>query len=258
MPLRQFNYLDRKRILREHVHIVVERNGDTRRFKIKVDLEHYGFAPEARIVVEARNVEIVRRECGNVRSPKFSGHYDMSAIKNDNARFDVLIIDVATSRKLGEATGVPAENELAGLAPLLPVDGSRDLQGPAWMLEYSGSFSDQTSDAPVLLIDRTACDGSASTFLAHPLAAANILPAVMSQVLSHILFRDEYVYDPSGEDWRSGWIRMAAGLVTPPDDISQEDPSVANTGEVAEWIDQVVKVFARDHGFVAKVVQGVE
>lgn len=244
MSVRRINFLSRQKILSKDVRIQLAVSGATKRFTASADLAAYGFLGAARIFMDVTqsSMESIRFDFGTVDSPRFREE-DISRLTGDGVVFNFYVIEAETARKLGvaEAIRIKSESaELGGANSLLPVDGSRDLAGMLWSVEFDTQGSEGASDAPVLCIDKDASLGSASDFLNDAKSAALILPAAMRIILSRILLQDdEFAYDPASLAWRHAWVRFA---------INQSGdnlPGAEDKQELVRWIEQACAAFSR-------------
>ena len=77
---------------------------------------------------------------------------------------------------------------------------SLDLEGLVWRIDYSDTDQEGHTDAPILMIDRGAASGSASTFIQDPGVRAMVLPSAMREVLTKILLVDpDHEYDAASK-----------------------------------------------------------
>ncbi len=241
MPTKRIKFLNRAKILQSDIEIKLEVLGPSKRFSAKLHLDSYNFPAEAGIYIDAKQLlERIRFDFGTVARPVAQESIDISRLKGDRVTFDVIIVDLATARKLGSAETVRPTK--AGDTPehrkeLLPIDASKSLDGIVWKIEYSEQW-EGASDGPILLLDREATRGSAAHFVGNPWVRALVLPAAMREILTRILVLDEQHFDEEGTTWPQAWLRYASKLVgdLPPTHDREED--------LTHWIDRAVQKMA--------------
>lgn len=245
MSTRRFKFLDRKKILQEHLKIRLEQQGRVKRFTADLDLAGYGFPQHAEVVVEAKTLlETMRFKFGTIGGGLARATKDVSRLQSERITFNVLVLDPQTSRKFGSAETVrpiKSDNEGAGSESLLPVVLADDLEGPLWLIRYADDDGAGHSDAPILVFSRAAANGSAAVFVQEAAVRAMVMPAAFQEILTHILLSDEHDYEPEGEGWRDAWIRLASSLVG-------EDPPLderRSRSDVQEWIASAACALAR-------------
>lgn len=255
MSIRRIKFLKRKRIPREKVTISLEVNGPSKHFTAQFDLGECLFPADSRIYIDAKQMmETLRFDYGTLAKPRGSSPLDVSRLKGESIVFNLLVVDAATARKLGEALAIKATSRVdsgGSALPLLPVDGTRDLDGPLWKIEYSSTDQGGSSDAPVLLIDRQACRNSAATFMQSSAMAAAILPSAMHSILTRIAVCDEHTHDAASLKWRDGWIRFAEKCSERPYEAADE----ADAATVEQWVADSVAAFARQTHLLSNLVK---
>lgn len=245
MSTRRINFLDRQKISSKDIKIQLVVTGSSKRFTAGAQLADYKFPGAARIFVDVTqsSMDLIRFDFGTVASPAFREE-DISRLTGDSSIvFNLYVVDAATARKLGVAEAIRIKNgaaEIGGANSLLPVDGSRDLRGGIWNVEFDAQGADGSSDAPVLCVDRGASKGSVSDFMGNPQNAALILPAAMRLVLAHVLLQDsEFAYDETSIGWRHAWIRFAVHQAGDP------LPDEEHKDQISAWIEQACAAFSR-------------
>lgn len=144
---------------------------------------------------------------------------------------------------MGDAPNGPKE--------LLPIDASRSLEGIFWKIDYCENW-EGASDAPVLLLDKSATRGSAATLVSNHWIRALVFPSVFREILTKVLLLDEHVYENDGTTWRDAWLRFASKFIgqEPPRAESEEIP----TEEILNWIDQAVAKMATKSQFLNNLI----
>jgi len=248
MALRKFNYLERQRITRDDVILSYLSVGGRQRLRVSAQLERYNFPLDAHVFLDARRMEIRRFDLGTVGGARLEREIEIGTGVGERVALSLFVLDPKSARKLGEATGLRAESASnPGRSPLslLPVDGSRKLDGEPWRIEYSEADGDGKQDAPVLLIDRELCAGTPASFLNNPMIAPLVFPSVLQQILTRALLILNVDFNPAGLHWWDAWIRMGGVMSSHPYNeagTEQEDKE--------DWIREVVASFARSRDFV--------
>ena len=247
MSVRRINFLKRKKILGKDVQIQLSVVGQTKRFHATASLAGYEFPPSGQVFLDVTqsSMETIRFDCGTVAKPSFREE-DISRLTGESVVFNLYVIDLKTSQKLGAAQAIRIKSksgEMGGSNSLLPVDGTKDLDGVIWRLDFDAPGAEGATDAPVLRIDKTASRGSAADFLSNPSNSAMILPAAMRTVLGRILLNDgEYEYDPTSPAWRDAWVRFATNQ------HADALPEEGGLDDISAWIEKSCAAFARRSG----------
>lgn len=254
----RIKFLDRVKILQQHVVIRTETQGKARRFSIELELSSYKFEPSCEVIVEARTLlETLRFKLGTIggglsRTPK-----DISRLQSERITFNLLVVDPNTARKVGSAQAVrptQADGKPTAAESLLPVDLSDDTGGLLWNVRFEDSDADGHTDAPVLVFAKNAARGSAAVFVKDAAVRAMVFPAALKAILTKILVIDEHAFAPDGASWRDAWLRFAAQILGDvPPDREPGDP----IHDVVEWIEKAVQALAERGGFLDAYVQEV-
>jgi hypothetical protein len=244
MTVRRINFLKRKKIAGNKINIQLSVVGATKRFSISADLAEYSFPAGASIFVDVTqsSMEAIRFLFGTVGSPAFREE-DISRLAGESVVFNLYVVDSATAQKLGVAEAIRIKSQdgkFGGSNSLLPVDGTKELSGILWRVDFDIPGAEGASDAPVLRIDKHASLNSASEFLNNPVHSALILPAAMRLILAKILLEcDAFEYDSTSTSWRHAWVRFA---ITQTGDAL---PEAEHSADLPEWIDQACAAFSR-------------
>jgi hypothetical protein len=246
MSVRRIKFLKRKMILGKDVQILLSIVGQTKRFHAAASLTGYHFPPDGQIFIDVTqsSMETIRFDCGTVAKPNFREE-DISRLTGENVVFNLYVVDLKTSQKLGAAQAISIKSksgEMGSSNSLLPVDGTKDLDGVIWRVDFDAPGAEGATDAPVLCIDKTASRGSAADFLSSPSNSAMILPAAMRTVLGRILNDGDYEYDPTSTAWRDAWVRFATNQHA--DGLPEE----GGLDEISAWIEKSCAAFARRSG----------
>lgn len=235
MSVRHLNYTDRKRIKRLDIDIQLEKNGEVLDFEAGFDLSNYAFPDNARVFMEAyRQTSFMRFNFGTIADIKppestelteFDGSYQ--GIK---FRARVTLPKDPRGLELGEADAIhpePPDEAEEDQISLLPVIGA-ELDQSVFKLEFH--------DEPVLLInDRS---GDWREVVKQPAFQSLVLPNVIREVLTRIIFIEEYYETTDLSDWRSQWLNYALSLPG-----IQDIPEDEDDWGVADWIDDAAEAF---------------
>jgi hypothetical protein len=245
MSVRRINQTGRKRIGREHVKVGIQQDVDgTLSYRVELDLSSYQFAPDAKVLIEAyRQHSYERFDHGSVETLESPSSRSLTLFRvGDQVQFRLKVVDTATTEGclLGEADKLKPDvggDERGDRISLLPTEG-RDLGEEGWRLEIE--------DGPLLLVNNRL--GDYRQLARTPAFVWLVYPAVLRDVLRHILVTEEHrsVDDPS--DWRDLWL-MAAGLMRRGTDLpsASADPDI-----VEDWISDAVAGFSRNHRLLDK------
>lgn len=244
MSITRLKLLKRQKIEQKDITITLESIGKTKKFTASLKLDEYGLPPEAKIVIDAHQLlETLRFDFGTVAKPLPATPKDISRLTGERVLFSVTVLAPSNGRKLATAEALRPRNEAGtegGAIPLLPVDASKELEGPIWTLAYEGPDEEGHTDAPILLIDRKASNGAASGFLQDGIVRALVLPSAMREVLTRVLVGDEHPYAPDSRNWRDCWLRFASKLLL--EDVPLKN---ASDDDRLQFIEAATKAFAR-------------
>jgi hypothetical protein len=241
MSTKRIKFLQRKKILQDHIRIALEQNGPVRRFRVELKLEPYGFPSTAIVWLEAKTLlQTLRFKIGTVGGPLSQAPKDISQLKSERVTFNILVLDPQSARKLGSAETVrPVSGDglQDGAPSLLPVDLADDTSGLVWRIVYSDDDGEGHCDAPVLIFSRDAADGSAAGFVQDVAVRAMIMPEAMREVLFKVLVVDSSELESDSSGWRDAWLRLGASLAGEEPPLPESDQFKS---EAAEWIDRAV------------------
>ena len=261
MATRRLNFLKRVRIEQKDVTVRLQVNGVVKRFKVELDLAGYGFPPEARIYVEAKQLmETLRFPLGTVGEQAPPVLHDCSRLHGERISFNVLVVDSGSARILGSVNAVrpvaDGPDESGGAIPLLPVDGSARLAPLVWEIEYADTDQEGHSDAPILRVDAEAAQNSGAFFMQDVAVRALVLPAAMREILTRIVLVDRSEYDRDSRSWRNCWIRFATRLVgeAPPSPTDPLEPSAVE--DVNSWIGRASRALAQKAELLPAYLKG--
>jgi hypothetical protein len=245
VSITRLKLLKRKKIEQKDITITLENIGKTKKlFTASLKLDDYGLPPEARIFIDAHQLlETMRFDFGTVGTPAPTTPRDISRLTSERVLFSVAVLAPANGRKLATAEALRPRNETGsdgGSIPLLPVDASKELEGPIWSIAYEGQDEEGHNDAPVLQIDRKASNGAASGLLQDGIVRALVLPSAMREILTRVLIADEHPFASDSRAWRDCWLRFAGKTLL--DDVPS---SGAPEDERLQFVDAATKAFAR-------------
>jgi len=245
-------FTGRKEIARGDVSVrLVERRGEPTRFSAAVNLGRYGLPDAATVVVEAyHNAYFERFPAGTIGAIDLDGDRVLTGLEpGDRPLFRVKVIgaDGAAGRLLAAIDEVRPEAEGDGgaagsLLPLVPK--SREVMGDEFWRVHFAFAGDEIR--PELWVNRDVQSLFAMLQNQDPKVTSLIMPEVFRQVLRGLV--------EDGEDWtdegRLGqWLALAKEFY--PDEFEGWDSEDVESSrrKRRDWVDQVVKGFARAHRF---------
>lgn len=256
MSTKRIKFLERKKILQEHIRIQLETLGRVKRFTVDLELSSYGFPSDSVVFVEAKTLlETMRFDLGTIGGGLSKAPKGISKLESERITFNVLVVDPKTARKLGSAETirpVKAGEEPTGAQSLLPVDLAEDTGGLVWTIRFEDADAEGHSDAPILVLNKAAAKGSAAVFVQEAAFRAMVFPAAFQQVLTRILLVDEHEYAEDSGAWRDLWLRFAASLV---DEAPPERAPDEHSSELQEWVQRAVRAFAERNAFLDAFIQ---
>lgn len=247
--IKRLNYTGRRRIRRKHVQIETQDEADgVASFTATLALDDYEFPANARVYVEAQRLTAFMRfsfgTVGAIAVPPADKRRLIDIGRGEGVTFRVKVVatsddmdnsrnGVRPARVLGLADGIrPRESADSKSSSLLEII-SGDTGDEVWRLEMDDS-------APTLVLPPELFRQKI-VLLAEPWFRSAILPMIFRSVLMGIMSNVQDVDWDDTEDWRTLWLRMAASLPG----AAARPPLDAN--EAAEWIDDTVGAFCRQH-----------
>lgn len=253
--LREFNYTNRRKILREHVEIQIIKNADGDiSFNASIDLSQYGFegiSPEPRVFVEAYRGATAtwkRFSFGGSRSILPPSDLSLNEFRvPEGILFRVRVTSIESGspgKLLAEADALQAKysgNADGFVQPLIQHMAADDIGDELWRIHYSDGL-------PILKVNEKISIG-AEQFLMNPEYRAAYAPSVMRQILQRILLIERFTQDDDELNWKQRWIRFSTQLTgrMPPEYAQSE-----SIEEIEEWIDDAIEAFCRSSNFLAK------
>lgn len=235
MPINRLNYTSRKRINHQDVRIVIyDREKQPPVFDAALKLKDYKLPEDALVFVEAyRQTQWMRFAFGKVGS--LIPPVDRTLREFDGAegvRFRVRVTSASGRRgvMLAEADTIQAkrsddvEDERIPLLPVQPAD----LGHLVWKLDFSSD--------PVLLVNKS-LDWRAVA--SSPPFRSLVCPAALKEVLTRILYWEDYPDLDDKEDWKAKWLLFGSSLPGC-GDVPGEDENDC----FEEWIEVATEAFA--------------
>ncbi len=241
--MRRFNYTGRIKLKRDKTlfFLLPSEDGNVQ-FEARLDLADFRTDhPNARVAIEAYvGSRTERFELGTVSGPDLSRRRLANFRADDPVLFRVKVIDETNDagRLLGLAKQIrPKGPDDINYSSLLPVT-----VGALENLVYRVDFSPDSSPTLVLneQLDQVAPEGIKAIARSHPMFVALVFPAVLREILTHLLLVDEIRPDDEDMDsWKRKWIDFAR-LLNPSEFPQRDDPD-----GVLNWIESGVTEFAR-------------
>lgn len=235
---RRFNYTGRTRIPRDHILITLV-EGEPPTFDAVLDLEEFGFHPDAHVVVEAYRQRFYKRfDFGNVTQRRRPADRKLAGAAGlEHLQFRVKVVD--TESRHGKILGIadrlsPEEETETERKSIFPVLWSDEIGNAVWRVDF------ERQARPVLELNRL-IGGIKEAFLHEPEMKALILPAAVREVFSHMAFVEETLTSAPEQDWEGDWLQFIYRF------YPEEPPSPdASNADIEDWIDGAVNGFC-DH-----------
>jgi len=234
----RINYTGRKKISRKDAFITVVNNDHSSpSFKAELRLNDYNLPDNAQVCIEAyRQTSWMRFDFGTIGNLVVQKECLLSEFDtSDGVLFRVKVTsdEKPHGKLLAAVNGIrprKPEQEDQNKIPLLSVR-SQEIDS-IWKMDYSG-------DEPLLLINKGA--GDKDTIVLSPEFRSLVLPAIMREILTYILYRDRPSDLDDLNDWKVRWLQFSRLLPGVGDEIPPEDNEI----KIAEWIDDAVASFSR-------------
>jgi hypothetical protein len=240
---RRINSTGRKRVAQEAVDITLAKTceGEPQKATAKMDLSSYQFPGNASVIIEAyRSSSLMRFDCGTIDNLQIPESMVLDEIDAEgNVQFRLKVVDHVT--QAGKLLGVAARirprgaDDDKGRRSLLPIRWN-DLGPEVWAV----SIDDQ--EPPALNLN-TRATGLDAKILHDPLVRGIIMPAAFRIVLEKLVTLLPMEEDED-DDWKKDWLRFCT------EELALEDPSDLGEEEKQEWVDDAVKEFASNAGFL--------
>ncbi|PTL77015.1 hypothetical protein [Vitiosangium sp. GDMCC 1.1324] len=235
--IRRFNYTKRRRIDPERVFIRLIRNPNgPPSFDARIDLSGARFPADASVFVEAYyKSSYMRFPYGTVGRIVPEPERDLKEFDRDSTVFfRVKIVDRSERvgkllAELDDINPVEAGSEGDTRYCILPVSFG-ELGQEIWRLKL-----DETR--PVLEVNRL--DGMEEYVRSSPMFLSLVYPAVIREVLQHLLLVEEEEIADDDTTWRGHWMRFSKHYNPEPVPSIEEDSYLRR-----EWIERVVRRFS--------------
>ncbi|HOW17479.1 MAG TPA: hypothetical protein PLC79_00465 [Phycisphaerae bacterium] len=241
--IRRLNYTGRRRIRRDDIGIRIRSDGDgVPSVDATLLLAGYRLPADARVFIEAYRQTAWQRldygTVGEIRPPT-----DRRLIAFGSAEgvlFRVKVVEVPgaaggnrPARILEHAESIrPRVAEEHERPSLLPIDPG-DFRDEVWRLEFD------ESGPPVLKVSRHLVPDWRSLPGTREFMTL-ALPEILRSILKHIVLVEKHTDLDDVENWRTQWLRFAAGLPG-----AAGAPPRPGDGDVEQWIDDAVAAFCR-------------
>lgn len=237
---RHLNYTGRARITRDEapVRILEEQIEGSDVFDLRLRLgQQHDFPQDARIRVEAgRSNTSQRWDFGTVGNPLVpSPHERRLTDVESTTLFKVFVVERETGKLLGLADHIRPARPLDSLIPLQEDDGTR-LRTEVWRVDFS------QNDGPVLLVNNNVSN-IGNIVRNDSRFRSLVMPQVLRQVLSQMVFVDHMQPDDDEGGWGTEWFEFVSSLGVKADsDMTWGE----NLDQQAawDWIDSAVTAFS--------------
>lgn len=215
-------------------------------FDIELNLEGYNFPADARVRVEAwRSNAVQRWDFGTVGLPLAPS--DEARRMRDvpqSSQFRVMVVaGDGSGRLLGH---LPSIRPVLPQKSLLPVReaGEDELGEEVWRVDFGDD------DLPELLLNANV-GGISEIVRSDKTFRSLVMPAVLRSILTHGLIDERADPDDDESPWE-GWFRLAKSL-HPDVEVprAESDDFDTDLTEAREWIEAVVRAFAKEWVFAA-------
>lgn len=239
--IRRLNSTGRKQIAHADatVRLRAAENTEPQIFDLDLQLDDYGFPPDARVRVEAwRSNAVQRWDFGTVGAlrPLPDEERRMRDVPQ-SSQFRVMVVaGDGSGRLLGHLPSIRPILPQKSLLPVREVDDG-ELRGEVWRID----FGDE--DLPELLLNNSV--GSISEIVRSDKDFRSlVMPAVLRNILVHALISERVDPDDEESPW-DGWFQLAQSLY-PDMEIPRLEPEnpEADLSQIREWIEAVVGAFA--------------
>ncbi len=255
--IRRFNYTDRQRIPREQVRFAWITNGDgPLQFQATLDITlERPIAPTALIFVEAYSGPVVMRfPFGSVGHPEHPADTSLGDFPPGlKPLFRVKVVDAAPDRMLlawaDEVRPLAPDEIESGRRSILPVE-TVDLGPRVWSLRIEANTF-------FLQLNAAIREPRDITVLARdPDFIALVYPAVIRQVIEHLLLGPERDSVEPDHDWLTFAAQLTGRAApTPDDDVGDPNDDGAFGDEVETWVQESIEGFCRGQHAAERFIQ---
>lgn len=244
MPISRLNYTGRKRISRKNARVKVnQRDDEVPTFDVELSLQEYRLPDNALVFVEAyqqtRWMRFPFGKAGSIVPPSDLRLTEFESTEGILFRVRVTSAADPEGKILAEADAIPvrASDDLdEDRLPLLPVQPA-ELDQLIWKVDFTHQ--------PVLLINKSAGDWRG--LAVSPMFLSLVCPAALREILTRILFQEDYPDLEDREDWKTRWLLFGKSLPG-----IGEIPEEAEKDRFEDWIESVVEAFARQKSLLDK------
>ncbi len=241
---RRINYTDRKRITRDKVDIILNYDdGKPKSFVGNIDLADLSLPADARVYIEAYHRTDQRRfdfgKVNEIKPPTDTGLINLAY--TENIKFRILVVDERgkIGLILAHADRIKPFEDVDKKS-ILPVE-FKDIGQKVWKVEYTGD-----EGGPILLLNDK-LPNIESLAKSNPLFFFFVYPAVVREILTHIIFIDSVgSVDEPFTEWHDDWLKFAKTILSgegPPSTFDRNDENY-NIEDLERWIDRVVDEFS--------------
>lgn len=245
-------FTGRMEIVRGDVAVrLVERRGELTHFTAQINLRRYRLPDLASVVVEAyHNAYFERFDAGTVALIELDGERALTKLEpGDRPLFRVKVIGNGDSagRLLAAIDEIRPEvdDDGRGAGSLLPlVPKTRDVMGDElWRVHFVAAGEERR---PELWVNRDAPELYAMLQNQDPKVTSLIMPEVFRQVLRGLV---EGEVEWTDEGRLGQWLSLCEKFCPDRFEAWDEEEPESSRQKRREWVDQVVREFARVHSF---------
>ncbi len=246
--IRRLNRTGRRQIARADVEVRLRstEGNEPPIFDLALNLGNHNFPPDARVRAEAwRSNAVQRWDYGTVGAltPPTEDERRMRDVPQ-SSQFRVLVVaGDGSGRLLGHLPSIRPELPHKSLLPVKEV-GEEELGEEVWQVDFGDD------DLPELLLN-SSVTGISEIVRSDRTFRSLVMPAVLRSILTHALIDQGAEPDDDESPWE-GWFRLAERL-HPDVDVPRVEPedSDADLSEARDWIEAVVRAFAKERVFAA-------
>lgn len=259
---RRINYTGRRKITREKVSIILNRdNNSVRSFSANINLDGFNFPPDARIYIDTyHKTEVKRYDFGtaeNIVPPRDTGLAGLAY--PENLKFRILMVDESGKHGLilAHADRIRPVSDM-NTKSILPVEFC-DLGQQIWRVDFAGD-----EGSPVLAINEN-IPNIQTIAKSDPQFIMYVYPAVIREVLMHMIFA-EGIDSPSDPpvEWHRDWLDFSRRVLPgegPPEILDSREDDFESDAAWA-WINKVVEEFSASRNewreFIKQMSGGTE
>lgn len=245
MPIRRINFTQRQRIHRDDIDIVIRRNDSGAVFfDAAIGLSSYGFAPDARVFIEAyRQTTMMRFDFGTVSVPSPPSDRYLADFESEAEvmfRVRVTAVSGRPGVLLGEADQLRPHNpgdepdRRISLLPPVPTDLGEEI----WRVDFE--------TGPILQVNQNLPDWKQT--VRSEVFRAFVYPAAFREIIHRILFVESHSSTEDMSDWRSRWLLFATRIPGAGGVPKARD-------DYDDWIEAAAAAFARQFTLRSRYVR---